>query len=199
MSSSPPTEERFKINFVTLIEICEEMVQDGDEHKVCELTPTMFGILKIIVRNIDSKFLIERFIRKTYDYWGKIYEKDIDYFKNLGVELFNMAEDKGIDNMLDGDDRSIAGGLKFTHVSLFKNLLSASYIDTNGVTVKIFDDDRVADTWKIMHSFVKQSILYIHTNRKMVDGSYTNDYFSNVNVKENAEKWRVKNVLSDGN
>ena len=199
MSSAPPTEERFKLNFVTLIEICEEMVQEGDEHKVCSLTPTMFSILKIIVKNINSKFLIERFIRKTYDYWDKIKDKDIDYFKNLGVELFNMAEDKGIDNMLDGEDKSIAGGLKFTHVSLFKDLLSASYIDSEGNTVQIFDDDRIADTWKIMHSFVKQSILYIHTNRRMVDGNYTSDYFSNVNVKENAQKWRVKNVLSDVN
>ena len=199
MSSAPPTEERFKINFVTLIEICEEMVQEGDEHKVCELTPTMFSILKIIVRNINSRFLIERFIRKTHDYWDKIYDKDIEYFKNLGVELFNMAEDKGIDNMLDGDDKSVARGLKFTHVSLFKDLLSASYLDSDGKTVEIFDDDRIADTWKIMHSFVKQSILYIHTNRKMVDGTYTTDYFSNVNVKQNAEKWRVRNVLSDVN
>ena len=84
-----------------------------------------------------------------------------------------MAEDKGIDKMLDGDDKSVMGGLKFTHVSLFKDLLSSSYVDHDGNTVEIFDDDRIADTWKIMYSFVKQSILYIHANRKMVDGTYT--------------------------
>lgn len=197
--SSLSTEDRFKRNFVTLVEICEEMVQDGDEHNVCTLTPTMFSILKIIVRNIDSKFLIERFIRKTHNYWDRINEKDLDYFKNLGVELFNMAEDKGLDNMLEGEDKSITNGLSFSHVSLFKDLLSSSYKDSEGNTVQIFDDDRIDDTWKIMHSFVKQSILYIHTKRNYVNGGYTHDYFSNVNIKENAEKWRVKNVLSDVN
>jgi len=197
--SSLSTEDRFKRNFVTLVEICEEMVQEGDEHNVCSLTPTMFSILKIIVRNIDSKFLIERFIKKTNEYWDKIHNKDLDYFKNIGVELFNMAEDKGIDNMLDGEDKSITKGLSFKHVSLFKDLLSSSYKDSDGNVVQIFDDDRIDDTWKIMHSFVKQSILYIHTKRNYVNGEYTHDYFSNINVKENAEKWRVKNVLSDVN
>ena len=61
--------------------------------------------------------------------------------------------------------------------------------------VQIFADERVSDTWKIMHSFVKQSILYIHTYREMVDGEYTKEFFSKINIKENAEKWKVKNIL----
>ena len=196
--SSPPTEERFKRNFITLVEICEEMVQIGYENSVCSLTPTMFSILKILVKNISSKILIERFIKKTYEHWDKIQEKDIEYFKTMGADLFNIAESKGMDNVLSSEDKSITNGLSFNHVSLFKQLLGATYSE-NGVDVDIFDDERISDTWKIMHSFVKQSIAYIHNNRKMVDGDYTNDYFSNVNVKENASKWKVKTVLSDVN
>jgi hypothetical protein len=192
---SPTTEERFKSNFMALVDICEEMVVDGDENGVSSITPTMFKILKIIISKINPTFLIERFIRKTSEYWGKIYEKDLEYFKDLGVEIFNVANDNGIENMMDGDEKVITSGLKFDHISSFKTLLSASYSDSNGNLVEIFDDERVSDTWRIMHSFVKQSIFFIHTRRKMVDNEYTVDYFPNIIVKENAEKWKVKNIL----
>lgn len=187
-------DERFKRNFITLVDICHEMVEEGDERGVCSITPTMFNIFKIIISKLESKFLIERFIKKTYDYWDKIYEKDLEYFKDLGLNLFNMAGDKGIDNMVEGEDKSLMSGLNMDHVSSFKNLLSSTYTDDKGREVCIFDDERIDDTWKIMHSFVKQSITYIHTKREMKDGVYTADYFSNVNIKENAEKWKVKNI-----
>jgi hypothetical protein len=188
------TEERFKRNFITLVEICEEMIQEGDDNGVCTITPTMFSIFKIVISKMNSRFLIERFIRKTSDYWGKIYEKDIEYFKSLGLELFNVADNNGLDNIMDREDKSLTAGLTISHVSSFKKLLSTTYEDSEGKTVNIFDDERVDDTWKIMHSFVKQSILFIHSNRTMVDGEYTKDYFSNINIKENAEKWKVKNI-----
>lgn len=188
------TEERFKRNFITLVEICEEMIHEGDDNGVCTITPTMFSIFKIVISKMNSRFLIERFIRKTSDYWGKIYEKDIEYFKSLGLELFNVADSNGLDNIMDREDKSLTSGLTISHVSSFKKLLSATYEDSEGKTVNIFDDERVNDTWKIMHSFVKQSILFIHSNRTMVDGEYTKDYFSNINIKENAEKWKVKNI-----
>ena len=188
------TEERFKRNFITLVEICEEMIQEGDSNGISTITPAMFSVFKIIISKINPRFLIERFIRKTSDYWGKIYDKDIDYFKNLGLELFNIADSSGLDNMLDKEDKTLTKGLSLNHISSFKSLLSATYKDSEGNVVEIFDDERITDTWRIMHSFVKQSILFIHTNRGMIDGEYTKDYFSNINIKENAEKWKVKNI-----
>jgi len=191
---SLPTQERFKRNFLTLVDICHEMVEEGSENGVSSITPTMFNLVKIFISRLESKFLIERFIRKTHNYWDKIYEKDLDYFKELGLNLFSMADNKGLDNMMEGDDKNLAGGLSLGHVSSFKTLLSAKYKDEDGNEVEIFDDEKIQDTWKIMHGFVKQSIHHIHNEREMVDGQYTKDYFSNVNVKENAEKWKVKSV-----
>jgi len=191
---SLPAEERFKRNFLTLVDICHEMVEEGSENGVSTITPTMFNLVKIFITRLEGKFLIERFIRKTYDYWDKIYDKDLDYFKELGLNLFSVADDKGLDNMVDGEDKSITGGLSLDHISSFKNLLSASYQDINGNQVEIFDDEKIEDTWKIMHGFVKQSILYVHNQREIVDGQYTKEYFPNVNVKENGEKWKVKAV-----
>ena len=191
---SLPAEERFKRNFLTLVDICHEMVQEGSENGVSSITPTMFNLVKIFITRLEGKFLLERFIRKTYPYWDKIYDKDLEYFKDLGLSLFSMAEDKGIDDMM-GEDKSIAGGIGMDQISSFKNLLSSNYTDENGNQVEIFDDEKIEDTWKIMHGFVKQSILYIHSQREMVDGEYTKDYFPNVNIKENGERWKVKAIV----
>lgn len=189
---SLPAEERFKRNFLTLVDICHEMVEEGSENGVSTITPTMFNLVKIFITRLQGRFLIERFIRKTHDYWDKIYDKDLDYFKELGLNLFTMAGDKGLDNMIDGEDKGIASSLNMDKISAFKSLLSAKYKDENGDEIEIFDDEKIEDTWKIMHGFVKQSILHIHKNREMVDGQYTKDYFPNVNVKENGEKWKIK-------
>ena len=191
---SLPAEERFKRNFITLVDICHEMVEEGSDNGVSTITPTMFNLVKIFITRLEGRFLIERFIRKTYDYWDKIHAKDLEYFKELGLNLFTMAGDKGLDNMVEGEDKSLTSGLNMDKISAFKNLLSAKYVDSDGNEVEIFDDDKVEDTWKIMHGFVKQSIMYIHNNRDMVDGEYTKEYFSNVNIKENAEKWKVKTI-----
>ena len=191
---SLPAEERFKRNFITLVDICHEMVEEGSDNGVSSITPTMFNLVKIFITRLEGRFLIERFIRKTYDYWDKIHAKDLEYFKELGLNLFTMAGDKGLDNMVEGEDKSLTSGLNMDKISAFKNLLSAKYVDSDGNEVEIFDDDKVEDTWKIMHGFVKQSIMYIHNNRDMVDGEYTKEYFSNVNIKENAEKWKVKTI-----
>lgn len=189
------TEERFKKNFLTLVEICEEMIQEGNSHGYSKLTPLTFSIIRIVVKQVNGKFLLERFIRKTSKHWGKIKEKDLEYFKTMGVELFNMAEEKGIDEMVDSDEKKITTGLSFSHISAFKDILSAKYRDSDGSEVSIFDDDRVDMTWRIMHSFVKQSISYIHETRAMVDGEYTKDYFPNINVKENAQQWNIKKII----
>lgn len=191
---SLPTEERFKRNFITLVDICHEMVEEGSDNGVSTITPTMFNLVKIFITRLEARFLIERFIRKTYDYWDKIHDKDLEYFKELGLNLFTMAGDKGLDNMVNGEDKSLTSGLNMDKISAFKSLLSAKYVDSDGKEIEIFDDDKVEDTWKIMHGFVKQSIMYIHNNRNMVDGEYTKEYFSNVNIKENAEKWKVKTI-----
>jgi hypothetical protein len=196
MDTPLSTEERFKANFITLVEICEEMVQEGDRRGISGLTPTMFSVLKIIVKNVNSVFLIERFIRKTNEHWDEIRAKDIDYFKTVAADLFNIAEDKGLDSVID-QGNYLTSGLGMNHISMFKDLISGSYKDENDENVMIFDDERITDTWKIMHSFVKQSLLYIHTKRKMVGGNYTVSYFSNVNVKENAEKWKVRKIIRD--
>jgi hypothetical protein len=192
MSSSP---ERFKNNFMALVEICEELVQDGHENGVTTLTPVMFSVIRVLISKFSGEYLIERFISKTHNHWSEIKNKDFEYFKNLGGMLMNMATKDGIDSVIDKNDSTVISGLKIDHLSTFKDLLVSKYEDENGNMVSILDDDRISDTWRIMHSFVKQSVSYIHEKRCVVDGEYTKDFFSEINIKECAKEWNLKKYM----
>ncbi len=61
--------------------------------------------------------------------------------------------------------------------------------------VSLLDDERVADTWRIMHSFVKQSIAHIFDQRCLVGGEFTKDYFPQVNVREQAKEWNMRKFV----
>lgn len=189
------TSDRFKNNFMALVEICEELVQEGHEHGATTLTPMMFSIIRILVSKLSGEYLIERFITKSHRHWSKIKNKDFDYFKDLGGMLMSIAsKEGGIDSMVDKED-TVVSGLKLDHISMFKDLLVAEYRDETGNMVSLLDDERVADTWRIMHSFVKQSIAYIYDQRCMVDGQFTKDCFSEVNIKECATEWNLKRYM----
>ena len=192
MSSTP---ERFKNNFMALVEICEELVQDGHELGVTSLTPVMFSIIRIMISKFSGEYLMERFIVKTHKHWGRIKERDFEYFKGIGSMLMGIASKEGsIDSMVDEQD-TIVSGLKVDHITMFKDLLAAEYCDDSGNMVSLLDDERVTDTWRIMHSFVKQSIAYIFEQRCVVDGEFTKDFFPQVNVREQALEWNMRKFI----
>ena len=142
---------------MTLIDICEEMVQEGDDNGGCGITPMMFSVIKIIGSRLDAKNLIERFIRKTHNHWGNIQERNIDYFKQVFSDILNIATERGMENVLDNEDKKITGELNMTHVGLFKRLLSMNYVVDNE-EINLFNDERIDMTWKIMHNFYLVSI-----------------------------------------
>lgn len=192
MSSTP---ERFKNNFMALVEICEELVQDGHEHGTTTLTPVMFSIIRIMISKFSGEYLMERFITKTHNHWGRIKGRDFEYFKGIGSMLMGIASKEGsIDSMVDDQD-TIVSGLKVDHITMFRDLLTAEYRDEDGNMVSLLDDERVADTWRIMHSFVKQSIAHIFDQRCLVGGEFTKDYFPQVNVREQAKEWNMRKFV----
>lgn len=189
------TLDRFKNNFLVLIDICQEMVEEGSQHNVSDISPTAFRIIKIIASRLKPNFLIERFISKTNNYWDKIKEKDLTYFKGVGLDFLNFADNNGIDNVIPSEDKSIFSGLKMDHINSFSKILEGKYTDESGNEVEIFDDDKIDDVWKIMHSFVKQSIVYIHEQRQIVDGVPTKEYYSDINLSNHINVWNIKKLM----
>jgi hypothetical protein len=189
--------ERFKLNLLTLFDIVNDMYEEGQENGVIESKFNILGLMKLFIKKTPSDYMLKRFITRTYKHWDKIYDKDEDYFKDMGLQLFSMMQDKGVDAFkseeeIQGDNK-LMSSLSGDHVATFKNLLSATY-DYEGEEIDIFDDERKGDVWKIMHSFVKISLAYIHESRNKVDGKYTVEFFPEIKVKSSAEKWGVRGL-----
>jgi len=170
------------------------MIQEGSENDISDISPTAFSIVKLVTSKLKSQFLIERFIKKTNLYWDQIHEKDLTYFKDAGLNFLSVA-DSSEKLKLDEEDKGVLSGLKVDHLNSLSKILEGEYKDENGNFVKLFDDDRIDDVWKIMHSFVKQSIMYIYDKRKIVDNVPTVEYYSDINLMEHATKWNIKKIM----
>lgn len=193
MSSQSNPSERFKSNLIILIDIISEMFEEGYENKVVKNDFKILNLLKIIIKKYDGDFMLKNFIRKTNPYWDKIREKDLDYFKNLGLELFNIVQEGGLEKYKKDNSGDFFKTLSESHLQNFKTLLEAEY-ESDGEKFQIFDEERKEDVWKILHSFVRISVVFIHDQRKYMDGKYTMEFFPEISIKENTEKWDIKSI-----
>lgn len=196
-SNTPISYERFKSNMLTLFDIVYEMFEDAQEHNIVSTKLGILKILKVCIKSCSGEKMIKNFIKRSHPFWDKIRNKDIEYFKNMGLDLFNDFEQKGLDSVKSNeefqDNSGFMKNLSGEHINSFKKILESSY-DYEGETYDIFDDERKNDVWQIMHSFVKISLLYIHEGRKKVDGKYTVEFFPEIKVKQNALDWGVKTI-----
>ena len=192
MSSDNPS-ERFKSNLIILIDIIADMFEEGYENKVVKNDFKILGLLKIIVKKYDGSKMLTNFIKKTNPYWEKIRDKDLDYFKDLGLQLFDIARGEGLEKYKSESDDDFFKSLSSSHVDNFRTLLEGEY-EVDGEKLEILDDERKADIWKILHSFVRISIVFIHQERKYKDSKYTVEFFPDISVKENIDKWEIKSI-----
>ena len=146
-----------------------------------------------MIKKSPGDRMLKNFIKRSHLYWDQILNKDIDYFKNLGLELFGMVKDKGLDEYTKDTDDGFLSKLSGNHVDLFKELMEGEY-EMDGEKVSILDEERKGDIWKILHSFVKISVVYIHQERKFQDGKYRVEFFPEIKVKENVSKWNIKSI-----
>ena len=189
----PVSSERFKMNLLTLLEIVNDMFEEGIENKIITNSFNIMNIFKLFIAKTPSEYMLKRFIKRTHPHWEKIKDKDIDYFKDIGLNIFQIIQDKGMDGFKNEEELS-SGSLLQTvsgdHIASFKKLMESSY-EYEGETVEVLDEDRREDIWKIMQSFVKISIKYIHETRKKTDGKYTVEFFPEISVKTVSNTWGV--------
>ena len=80
---------------------------------------------------------------------------------------------------------------------VFKDLLSKSY-EYEGEEIFVFDEERRDDIWKIMHSFVRISLCYVHFVRKWDGEKYLLPFFNEgedeLHVRKLAKEWGVKSI-----
>ena len=193
MSENTSSVEKFRGNLLILIDIVSEMFEEGYENKVIDNDFKLMPILKIVIKKVPPDRLLKNFIKKSHPYWDQILKKDTGYFKNLGLELFSMVKDKGVEEYTKDTDDGFLSKISGNHVDLFKELMEGEY-EEDGEKVQILDDERKEDIWKILHSFVKFSVIFIHQERKYSEGKYHAEFFPEIKVKSNVEKWNIKSI-----
>lgn len=212
LTNKPPASERFKKNVINLYEIIYDMYDEAKANDIIESTFIIKSVGSYIKR-IESEKMVNNFILKTNEYWERIYNKDIEYFKEIGLSLFRDFEENGIEKFKEmgkeeieklGEkiqENSFLSKIGDDQVKEFHKVISSSFTcideeDESEEEVDIFDDERKEDVWKIMHALVKTSLVYVHEKRCRVNNEYTVDFFNDIKVKSGAEKWKIKSILS---
>lgn len=191
MSSVKPC-DRFKKNMITLLDIISDMFEEASDNNLVESDTKLLTILKVIINSTNGDYMIKNFIKRSNPYWEKIRARDIEYFKNFGLDLFTSVKEKGVDSFKEGEN-TFFDNLKDTHVDNFKKMLESTYM-SDGEEIEIFDDERKEDIWKILGSFVKISISHIHEERDYSNGKYSVEYFPEINIKDNVQSWEIRGI-----
>ena len=194
-------EDRFRSNLLTLFDIINEMFEEGIANGVIKQSINILPLIKLFIKRTDSDHMIKRFIRRTHKYWDIIKRKDDDYIKEKLLGIFNDVQENGVDAVkkdeeLKGDSKLI-NSLSGDHFVVFKDLLSKSY-EYEGEEIFVFDEERRDDIWKIMHSFVRISLCYVHFVRKWDGEKYLLPFFNEgedeLHVRKLAKEWGVKSI-----
>lgn len=188
--------ERFKKNLLQLFNIVGDMYEEGINNEVIEEDKIniLLPAIKLYISTKKADTMINRWIQKTHEHWGKIKEKDISYFQDIGLKIFNIIQDKGLDKVkadAEEDDVDLVKQVDESQVKSFKELLQGEY-EYEGEKYKIFNEEVEELIWKVMESFVKISICYIHETRRVIDGKATVDCFMDIELDDLCEQWGLK-------
>jgi len=188
--------ERFKKNLLLLFNVVGDMYEEGINNEVIEdnNTELLLSGVKLYISTKNADTMINRWIQNSHEHWSKIKEKNIKYFQDIGLKIFNIIQDKGLDKVkadTDEEDNDLVKNIDQTQVEEFKKLLQGKY-EYEDEEYKIFNEEREEMIWKIMQSFVTSSIAYIHETRRIIDGNPTVDCFMEIELDDLCDQWNMK-------
>lgn len=182
-------ERKFKENIDVFLDICEDLIREGQKHSLTDLQPSYMNMIKMFINTKDRKVMMNTFIEGSYEDWDKIRNKDIEYFKEKGFQLF-MKEEK--EKSLDKSE-GVFGTLGTNTLKKFKELLQKKYI-VNGKEVPIFSDEIANEIFEIAIGCVKLSICWIHHMREPVSKKYTKKFHTDIKINECVKTWEIKKL-----
>ena len=166
----PPPKERFKTNLISFV---QHMGGTMKEFLPNNVNPLIMSMVLSVVRNASSDLMMDKFIERSKCYWDAIYNKEEKTLLDSILILFkDLPEDQ---------------------VKSMSNLFTAK--DANGLSV--ITQEKKDVIWNYVWSFIKISIKHIHITRqpKINDRgvrSYTVEYFKEISIRINAEKWKIQ-------
>jgi hypothetical protein len=139
MSILPPEHERFKTNIISLISLVKLMVSKAVSLGKTDINVLLVDFVSKYIETLDPIIMIDNFIKRSYNHWSKIKEKDKEYFAGNASDIF-----------YDFDKTRIK---KITELSLIKD------------GDKYLFDAELTELTDFFTSFVKISIKYIAKNK----------------------------------
>nr|QBK90227.1 MAG: uncharacterized protein LCPAC102_01400 [Pithovirus LCPAC102] len=194
----------FWININDMLELFHEIIEEAFYQKLTTLNPLLIELGKNVIiqckynitpinispptSDLEWKYMfIKSFILNTYNHWGKIFDKDEDFFADHFVTLFmnNNNNNKSNTNNVKSDNSIVSSFFK-ENAQEFHRIFTPNI---NGVNI-ITDDDKT-DLWLFIIRLIEQSIEFVYLNRyPNKEGKYTQRYLSN-DIKD-LHKWKHK-------
>jgi hypothetical protein len=157
---------KFKTNLINLCDLLGEII-DYVKNKNFEtdLNSGVINIGKMVIESKNSIELIIPFIKKSYNYWEFIYEKNEDFLINNCFVLFE--------------------GIPENYIIVLKEILERK---------DLIDDEIRENLWEVIQALVVNCIKHIHIHREFSEEKqkYTKTYFPDVSIKKEFERWKIK-------
>ena len=168
--SKQNTVDRFYCNLLDFVDLMLEIIPD-------DYKGFNWGLLELVKKYIEGysekkkKDAVVAFIKNSEKYWSKqIKHRKEVFFIENSSKIFSQFGDK---------------------VNVFKSIFTDKTVLT--------EDDK--DTiWQYIESFVKQSVKFIHENRKPTrtlynqkyQNVYTSVYMKDIDISKHARDWDIK-------
>lgn len=137
----PSHEERFLSNTIIFFSTMKQYLTEIYKKGYKDLDPALIDIVMGIVKAVDKKEVIEKFIENSYKLWDMIKAKDEEFFKQRALEIFHFfPKDK---------------------INAFNQIFTKK--DSTGKF--IITQDKRDKLWTIAFGLVRISIKYVSDNR----------------------------------
>ncbi len=134
-------ESRFVTNVNVLFNLIKDNIITLNKNGYETIKPSSIDLMTTFIQTLDHKFVIKKFITKSYPFWSQIKSHDQVFFLENITNIFDFASDSDVDT--------------FT-IMYFAKDKSGNFI------IK----DKVKDNiWYLLDCMVKQSIKFLHKQR----------------------------------
>lgn len=133
----------------------------------CSVSPGLIGMAQLYLSAQSHFDVASSFITKSHESWDLAHAKDL--------------------SSLRGVVKNIVSTMSTSYAEAIDSLFDARL--PNGKL--LINEKKIEEGWVFLHSMIRDSIRFIHEQRKMENGVYTRKFFGDVKIKRNVELWQI--------
>jgi hypothetical protein len=166
----PLPKDRFKTNLSLFVQYMGTVMS---EYRPGNVDPLVVSIVLAVIQGTNPDTMMDKFIDRSKDYWDIILEKREDTLLSSILILFKDLPQDQVKSISD------------------------LFLAKNDKGDLLITQDKRDIIWSYIWAFVKIGIKHVHVTRKPEINdkgvkAYSVKYFPEINVRINAEKWKIK-------